>query len=233
MNFFSYNSASENKQIDAPDDLSLLADDEPGNQPQIGSMVQQNKIDINSAVSSVVQLDDDSGDEVESINFQIQLSQKAAVNKATSSPNTTNQNAQKTLMPISSACSLLQVSQDQSLVLQSKIETLKAMEIQNRALKIQMQNTKSILTRMEEQMVKQHETQLDQMFQMQENNEELQRDMASCKEENQLLREYLADLEQELAAKESVSKAPMMGRQASRGRSSRGRSNSTASRNNE
>ena len=72
-----------------------------------------------------------------------------------------------------------------------------------------MTHTKRILQRMEEQMIKQHETQLNQMFQMQENNEHLEREMNGFREENTLLREYLADLENELAEKNTSSKPPM------------------------
>ena len=73
MNFFSYATSDNNKPIDTQDgdELSMLAD-EPGNganQPQLGDIVHQNKIGINSAVSSVVQLDEDSNDEAESITF--------------------------------------------------------------------------------------------------------------------------------------------------------------------
>ena len=39
--------------------------------------------------------------------------------------------------------------------------------------------------------------QLNQMFQMQENNEEMQVAMEGLQDENALLREYIADLEQE------------------------------------
>ena len=71
------------------------------------------------------------------------------------------------------------------------------METQNRELKAQVTQTKRILTRLEEQQVKAHETQLNQMFQMQQNNEEMQSAMQGLQEENGILREYLTDLEQE------------------------------------
>lgn len=51
------------------------------------------------------------------------------------------------------------------------------------------------------------------MFQMQQNNEEMQREMGGMREENQYLREYIADLEQEASAANSYpSKPPMIGR---------------------
>ena len=47
--------------------------------------------------------------------------------------------------------------------------------------------TKRILTRLEEQMAAQHEIQLNQMFQMQQNNEDLQSQMLKLQAENEYL----------------------------------------------
>ena len=71
------------------------------------------------------------------------------------------------------------------------------MEVQNRELKAQVMQTKRILMRLEEQMVKAHDTQLSQMFQMQKNNEDMHQAMQQVKQENLLLRDCLADLQQE------------------------------------
>ena len=53
------------------------------------------------------------------------------------------------------------------------------MEVQNLELKAQVMQTKRIISRLEEQQVKLHETQLNQMFQMQKNNDDLQQAMTS------------------------------------------------------
>lgn len=52
----------------------------------------------------------------------------------------------------SSAGSIVQLSRDESsTILMKKVESLRAMEVQNRELKLQVAQTKRILTRLEEQ----------------------------------------------------------------------------------
>lgn len=53
--------------------------------------------------------------------------------------------------------------------------------------------TKRILTRLEEQMATQHETQLDQMFEMQMNNQALQAQMNKLEAENEYLKTCMDD----------------------------------------
>ena len=62
---------------------------------------------------------------------------------------------------------------EDTVILQQKMTTLRNMEVQNLELKAQVMQTKRIISRLEEQQVKLHETQLNQMFQMQKNNDDL------------------------------------------------------------
>ena len=84
---------------------------------------------------------------------------------------------------------------EDTVILQQKMTTLRNMEVQNLELKAQVMQTKRIISRLEEQQVKLHETQLNQMFQMQKNNDDLQQAMTSLQDENEILREYLADVD--------------------------------------
>ena len=60
----------------------------------------------------------------------------------------------------SSAASLMGLSREDesTFMLQKKVASLRAMEVQNMELKNQVMATKRILTRLEEQMATQHET---------------------------------------------------------------------------
>ena len=97
-------------------------------------------------------------------------------------------------------------------VLHQKIDSLRRMELQNRELRQQVTQSKRILTRLEEQAIKTQEAQLHQIFSLQQGHDQMREEMRQVYDENSLLRDYLADLESELAQKSSKPPMPMSGR---------------------
>ena len=108
------------------------------------------KMGVNSQMSSVVQLEDDSN--AESISFQIPP--RRSNPELFPSDLKPNQSSSKKNLKANSSGLSLQISrQDESiLTLQKKVASLRAMEVQNMELKAQVMQTKRILIRLEEQM---------------------------------------------------------------------------------
>ena len=72
------------------------------------------------------------------------------------------------------------------------------MDVRNSQLQAQVSQTKQILLRLEENQMKNHELQLNSMFKLQKNNNELQQSVLNLKEENGVLRGCIEDLENEV-----------------------------------
>ena len=72
------------------------------------------------------------------------------------------------------------------------------MDVRNSQLQAQVSQTKQILLRLEENQIKNHELQLNSMFKLQKNNNELQQSVLNLKEENLVLKGCIEDLENEV-----------------------------------
>ena len=87
---------------------------------------------------------------------------------------------------------------ESTLSLHQRVESLKVMDVRNSHLQAQVSQTKQILLRLEENQIKNHELQLNSMFKLQKNNNELQQSVLNLKEENCVLKGCIEDLENEV-----------------------------------